>query len=162
MNMKSRVSERADQKALNPTNWVISESKDRMYTSDHVIDAYFEGKTVGLQQAEQLIFKSLQENIDRVGLLTSEILKFMNESVGFNPISARLKINTWSDFKVLILLPTKEFLSSNIFTVYEKITEMENESTTDFFHVNFSICNANENLDEACVISDGYNLRHKK
>jgi len=72
-----------------------------------------------------------------------------------------MKINSWSDFQVLIILPTKEFLNEKIFNVYTKITETENNASSDFFNVIMSICNTNDTVDETSILSDGYNLKHK-
>ncbi len=149
------------QKALQPVNWELTAVKDRKFTSDHVIDAYFEGKSAGLQQAEQLIMKSLIENINKAGEITAELLNFMRAKVDFHPISTHMKINSWSDFQVLIILPTNEFLDKKIFEVYNKISEVEDSSTSEFFNVVMSICNTNEPIDEVCITSDGYNLKHK-
>lgn len=159
---KPKVTDKEVEGVLNPINWELSEPKDRMFTSDHVVDAYFEGKTEGLKHAEQLILKSLQENIETAGNITSAVLKTMRNDFGFTPISARLKIDSWSNFKILILLPKSEFLSPKIFDLYDTITQIENETSKEFFQVNYSIFGFADNINDGCLISDGYQLRHKE
>jgi len=163
METKRKISEREVDNILNPANWEVSEPKERMFTSDHVVDAYFKGKTAGLEEAEQLILKNLQENIESAGNLTSEVLNLLRTDFGFNPISARLKINSWSNFKILIVLPRAEFLNPKIFDLYDKLTDIENNSEKEFFKVSYSVFGASaDEINDSCLISDGYKLKHKQ
>lgn len=155
------MTETGVKKVLEPANWELTPVKDRKFTSDHVIDAYFEGKSVGLQQAEQLIMKNLVDNINKAGEILAQLLDFIRKEIGFNPISTHMKVNSWSDFHVLIILPTNEFLNDKIFDVYNKITEVETQNGTEFFNIVMSICNSEGNINDVCIISDGYNLKHK-
>jgi len=96
-----------------PANWEFTSPKDKTISSDHVIDAYLKGKKEGLEQAQKLMLDRLTQNINKSGIYTTELLNFLKKKK-LNPISAFLKINSWDSFKVLLILPEKEFLSDKI------------------------------------------------
>src|SRR5438094_214896 len=143
-----------------PANWEFTSPKDKLYSSDHVIDAYLKGKSEGLEQAQRLILEKLVSNINKSGKHTTEILEYLRKKK-FNPISAYLKINSWDDFSVLIVLPQSEFVDKKIFSVYEFISGLENEVSEDLYHIQVSICDTEDQIDESYVRSDGFILKHK-
>ena len=62
---------------LAPANWELTSPKDKLFSSDHVIDAYLKGKDDGLEQQQKLIIEKLVSNINKAGKNTTEILSFL-------------------------------------------------------------------------------------
>lgn len=148
------------QKILAPVNWEFTSPSERLYTSDHVIDAYLTGKNEALEQTEKLIVDKLKTNINNSGSYTNEILKYLKKQK-FNPIAAYLKINSWDDFSILLILPENEFLSDKIYSVYDYLTNLEDNVGSEFYKLNVSIYDTDGEIDDSCIKADGFNLKHK-
>jgi hypothetical protein len=145
---------------LAPANWELTSPKDKLFSSDHVIDTYLKGKNDGLEQQQRLIIEKLVSNINKAGKNTSDILSFLRKKK-LNPISAYLRINSWDDFSVLIILPQDEFLDKKMISVYNYISELENKVDEEMYHIQVSFCDTEDNIDENYVRSDGFALKHK-
>lgn len=48
----------ADELVKNPNVWEITPGKNKLFSSDEVVDAYLKGKKEGLQQSKTLIFQT--------------------------------------------------------------------------------------------------------
>jgi hypothetical protein len=145
---------------LAPANWELTSPKDKLFSSDHVIDAYLKGKNDGLEQQQRLIIEKLVSNINKAGKDTTDILSFLKKKK-LNPISAYLRINSWDDFSILVILPQEEFLDKKMLSVYDYISELENKVDEDMYHIQVSVCDTEDNIDENYVRSDGFALKHK-
>jgi hypothetical protein len=147
------------QNILAPANWEFTSPMERLYTSDHVIDAYLTGKNETLEQTEKLIIDKLKNNINSAGSHTNEILKYLKKQK-FNPIGTYLKINSWDHFSVLLILPESEFLSDKIYAVYDYFTQLEDKVSSEFYKLNVSIFDTDGDIDDNSIKADGYNLKH--
>ena len=161
MQSSKKITSKEKDSILNPMNWELTKVKDRLYTSDHLIDAYIQGKNVSLDEEKKILIKTLVENVDKAGEYTQILISYMKKEVGFSPISAHLKINNVTDFQVLIFLPTSEFLNESIFALYSKISESEKSIYTDYFKIHTSIGNTKNDINKDCLLSDGYSLHFK-
>ena len=148
------------QNILAPANQELTSPTERLYTSDHVIDAYLTGKNEALEQTEKLIIDKLKTNINNSVSHTNEILKHLKKQK-FNPIGAYLKINSWDDFSILLILPENEFLSDKIFSIYDYLTNLEDNVSSEFYKLNVSIYDTDGEIDDSCIKADGFNLKHK-
>lgn len=147
------------QEIVCPANWELTSPKQKLFSGDQVLDAYLQGKNKGLEQAQKLILEKLNDNIIKSGNHTSELLFYLNKS-GFNPQAAYLKINSWDDFTVLIILPEKEFVDEKIDKVYDYFTDFEGMISEKLYHIHISICDNVDGLDESYIHSDGFVLKH--
>lgn len=145
---------------INPASWEFTSPKEKLFSSDHVIDAYLKGKNESLEQQQRLIIEKLISNINKSGKHTSEILTFLKKKE-FNPFSAFLRINSWDDFSILIVLPQEEFLDEKILEIYNFISEFEQKVSEEMYQIQVTICDTDENIDENYIRSDGFALKHK-
>jgi hypothetical protein len=145
---------------LIPANWELTSPKEKLYSSDHVIDAYLKGKDDGLEQQQRLIFEKLVSNIEKAGRDTSRVWTLLKDN-RFSPIGAYLRINSWDDFSMLIILHQSDFLDERMLGVYEHISEIENDVEEDMYHIQVAICDTEDQIDENYVRSDGFALKFK-
>lgn len=161
MTIKKKISIKEKESILNPKNWEISKTTDRLYTSDHVIDAYIEGKTVGADEERKILMKSMNDNIDAAGKYAQDVLNELKNVFGFNTLSAHLKIDGVSDFKILVFLHSKDFLTDRMLDVYSRIFDMEQNAETDYFRIHTSFGNTKNTINDDVLISDGYCLHFR-
>lgn len=145
---------------LTPANWELTSPKEKLYSSDHVIDAYLKGKDDGLEQQQRLIFEKLVSNMEKAGRDTLKVWTLLKDNK-FNPIGAYLRINSWDDFSMLIILNQKDFLDERMLRVYEHISEIESNVEEDMYRIQVSICDTEDQIDENYVRSDGFALKFK-
>lgn len=144
---------------LAPANWEFTNPKEKLFSSNQVIDAYLKGQKSGLEKAQQVMFQKLVLNINKSGKNTSTILDYFRNK-NFNPISAYLRINSFDDFALLILLPQREFIAKEMLNIYDFISEFESKENEEYYHIQISICDTEEGIEESYVRSDGFNLKH--
>jgi hypothetical protein len=145
---------------LAPANWELTSPREKLFSSDHVIDAYLKGKNDGLEQQQKLIIEKLESNLNKAGKDTAEILAFLSEN-NLHPSEAYLRINSWDDFSVLIVLPQDEFLDPRMLEVYAHITQLESKVEEAMYHIQVSFCDTEDNIDEHYIRSDGFSLKYK-
>ena len=143
---------------IEPRNWEITVSKDKYYTCDEVLDAYLHGKKKGLENLQKIVLKTLSDNINKTGNYTSELINILKQN-GFNPEAAFLKIISWDNFKILITVPEKEYLSEKYLRIYEYISKFEDNVNNELYKIEISFVDTN-GLDVNCVQSDGFILKH--
>jgi hypothetical protein len=163
-------------KILEPENWDLTTSKDKLFSSDHVIEAYFKGINEGrakginegrkkgivegLEQGQKLVLDKLKNNIDKSGKHTSEILNYFKDQK-FNPIAAYLKINSWDDFTILIVVPENEFIDPKFLPIYNYISKFESDVNEELYRLQIMICDTEGKIDDNYIKSDGFVFKHK-
>lgn len=141
-------------------DWSLTSPTENFYSSDDMIDAYFKGKRDGVEEGRRLILDKLSSNIEKSGKNINKIFQYF-KSNKINPIYGFLKVNSWEDFKILIVVGEEDYLSDNILNMYEYISEFENNIKDEFYNVSISIIDNSEYFDQDCVSSDGYIFKHK-
>lgn len=145
--------------------WELEPSREGKYTENDVIDAYLKGKKTGLESIQKTLVKALDENIDKCGTYTENVLKRLTE-FDIKAQDAFLRINNFDFFNILVCIPEKDFLDDKFFHVYDFITEFEDSKNTpeNNLTVEFSFLDFNSDFDYCVnkINSDGYILRLKK
>jgi hypothetical protein len=105
------------------------------------------------------MFQKLVLNINKTEKNTSTVLNHFRNKY-FNPISAYLRINSFDDFALLILLPQREFIAKEMLGIYDFISAFENKENEEHYHIQISLCDTEEGMEESYLRSDGFNLKH--
>jgi len=143
--------------------WDFEARKQSVFTGDHVIDAYLQGKKDGLESYQKALLNNLKQNVSECGKHTSQLLTHLKDK-NFNDTSAFLKINQWDSFSVLVSIKENDFLNPAFLQVYDYLTELEDNicSDSDTLKVGFSFVDYNEHVNDQNIIADGYVLKFKK
>ena len=150
-----------DAKIFEPENWEFTSAKDRMFTSDHMIDAYLSGHRNALDKEKKLIFEKLLTNLKISTDSTNEIKEHLKKN-NMTVVQTFLKIVSWNSFSLLFVVPEEQYLTEKIFEIYQYVEEVEEKLHSDFYNLNISICDVDEEgLNEGKVKADGYYLRLK-
>jgi hypothetical protein len=143
-----------------PANWEATNPQEKLFSEDHLIDAYLKGKNDGFEHAQKLIIEKLQANIFKSDKDASTILTYLLKK-GIKPNSVYLKINSWDDFSILFILQQKDFLSPKMIDAYHFVNDLEKKVRDEFYHIHITFCDMDDQLDTDAVLSDGYVLKHK-
>lgn len=139
----------------------VAESYGATYFSaDDVIEAYYRGKTDALESTKKLILEKLSTNVNKAGADTRRIYEHAKTNIGFHPISAFLRIESWDNFTVLIVIPENEFLSDRILELYDFIAKVEQTVKDEWYNLNVSLCTigSETEIDYKPLHSDGFML----
>ncbi|UTA66668.1 hypothetical protein [Emticicia sp. 21SJ11W-3] len=139
--------------------WSLTPSAENFFTSDHVIDAYIQGKKYGLEEKTRLIIKQLSQNINKSAENINAIFGVFKEHE-IRTISGFLRVNDWEDFDILIVVSEEDYLSEKMLDLYNFIGEFEDKVKEDFYKLSVSIIGVADTFDEGCVSSDGYIFKH--
>lgn len=149
-----------DTRIYEPENWELTSPKDRMFTSDHVLDAFLTGQKTALESGQKLVMEKLVNNLkassDYATALISKI-----KAIGVTPTKTFLKINSWDNYSILFIVSEEDFTGGSIDEVYNYIGQFEDEVHSDFYKLDISICDTNEGVDEDFIKSDGFSLKFK-
>ena len=125
------------------------------FSEDQLIDAFLAGK----QHATKLVREKLQENIQKTGTQTSEVVKALLKKK-YTPKFITLRIIGYNNFDVLISLPEDQFTSKGFPNVY-KITSKIEEASKEEYRIRYSFINHSKSFDVDQLFQDGYYLIHK-
>ncbi|TDS11746.1 hypothetical protein [Sphingobacterium paludis] len=143
--------------------WEIQPSREGKYTENDVIDAFLKGKKTGLESYQRTLVKALNENVDKCGSYTEQILHHLKE-LGIESKDSFLRINKFDLFNVLICVSERDFLKEEFFSVYDFVTDFEDEKNTsdNTFAIQFSFLDFQTDYCINTINSDGYILKFKK
>jgi len=140
-------------------SWVPTSRDDSF--SNQLIDAYMNGKRDGVQQFKSLEISKLNENINKSGTITVNIINILKEKK-FSPIDAYLRVHSFERFDIMVTVPENDYLKDEFLDIYDIISDIEEKSKDDFYNAFISICSTNNHFDEQIVASDGYALKLAK
>jgi hypothetical protein len=140
-------------------SWIPTSKEDTF--NNQLIEAYMNGKKEGMEQHQKLIFKKLEENIEKSGFITFELINML-KGRRFNPIDAYLRVNSWDKFDIMITVSEEDYLKEEFFFLFDVVSNVEKRYKVELFGIFISFCSINKHFDEQSVSSDGYSLKLEK
>jgi hypothetical protein len=143
-----------------PSGWTLA-PRENIYSCDQVIDAYLKGKNEGIQQAQKLIMRELDQNVGKTVTQTNLLIEHL-ASKGFHPVAAYMKINDWYDFTVLVTIPDDEWCDPRFLAVFNYIIQATQNISDEFYSLEIHFCGIPANPDhfnEQSVFFDGFVLK---
>jgi hypothetical protein len=141
-------------------DWESPKPGEELYSTNQLIAAYEAGIARGMVGAQKLVQEKFFYNVDKTAEDTGKLVSKLQE-YGINPSAARLKVISWDQFEVLIILPEKEYLDEKFDIVYNFVGELENATHEEFYCITFKFLPETENTDVQKIMSDGFTLLHK-
>jgi hypothetical protein len=146
----------------NPSKWTLAPG-EQVYSCDQVIDAYLKGKSEGIQQAQKLIMRQLDQNVGKTVEQTDLLIEHL-ASKGFHPLAAYIKIDDWDSFNVLVTVPDEEWCDIRFLEVFDYIMKEEERAENEFYTVETNFCgipNDPDSFNEKLVFFDGFIFKRK-
>lgn len=161
MTVKSTVSTVAT-----TSNFAKSTSKDwikepDVYTGDHLIDAYLQGKEAGRNEHMAILFSKFSENLQTATSISEKLLQDLDK-LSIDAKTIHLKADSISNFYSLIIVDDKDFVDDKFRQAYTLARKTKKESETDNFYLTFSFMPASKNLNESCIKADGFFMKYDK
>lgn len=141
--------------------WDLKERKEGFFTGDQVIDAYLKGKRDGLKTYRKAMLNNLDKNVNECAKHTYAVIEHLKEKK-MGQTSAFLKIDSWNNFHVLIGVKETDFLNPDFLKVYDYVSALEEEISTDTLKVDFSFLDFVDEINEKRIGSDGFVLKLKE
>ena len=149
---------KANTKSPLPENW--EKSKD-VYTGDDLIDAFLSGKEAGKNEHFRILLAQFKENIDQAARLSETLFKEVIK-LDVKPYEIRIKAEDITRFKALFIVSKEDFLSDKFRDVYTLSRKLKTTSESDKFYISFSFTPTSKELNEHCLIADGFFMRYEK
>ena len=140
-------------------NWAPPQRKDT-FTADELIEAFSIGHRTGQDHQDRVLREKLKENLV-AALAAAEA--FIQRLVGDYHVASRsafLRIDSVTDFSVLILVEEEQYVADSILNIYRAAVDEERKMRTPTFSVRFSFAPLTDQTDETAIFADGYNFRY--
>ena len=142
------------------SDWESPKPGEEHYSTNQLIAAYEAGIAKGISGMQKLVQEKFNVNIDKTANDTGKLIVKLQE-YGIAPTSARLKVISWDQFEVLIILPEKEYLDEKFDIVYNFVGDLENATREEFYSISFKFLPETKDTDIQKIMSDGFTLLHK-
>lgn len=142
------------------SRWEYVSSIEESSSVSDITGVYMEGEKKGLEEAEGNLVRTLSDHINKTGELATELLPLFKK-MGISIHATYLKINSLNEFKILLTVPEKMFLSDSILSAYDAISDLEREQNKDSYYLDISITSDNEYLSEERLKFDGFDFKLK-
>ncbi len=139
--------------------WKATPDRDLLFSSDHVLEAYFKGKDVGQRTETSLAADQISKNLQKSSELTASIFENLRNRA-FHPGDTYLRIASQKFYEILITLPENEFLNDEILDVYNFLGELQQGAVSDYYNIDVTLCPFSEQLNIGCLTADGFIFRY--
>jgi len=151
----------------NPTTWQPThekrKDKESAYDVDAVVHAYTTGRKEGfdhgMNEMRRGFSKLLKDNTTKAATYTDKILGFLKQK-GVLTSGTFLKISSWDELNVLILVNQDSFLTPSFKQVYDLVFDIEDESEGENLSLNFTFAPYTSDFNLACIHADGFSLKY--
>jgi len=148
----------ADSWSLRPQTEI---EKEKLFSSDTVIDAYFKGRRDQVEENKKILLKTFSDNLKRAQQTCEEFFAALGKK-GVNGFFVSLKAESVTIFDAIFVVPAQKFLTHDFDAVYKMAREKKKEIATTTFNLSFSFMPLTDSLDEERMLMDGYILKYGK
>lgn len=133
------------------------------FTSDDVIDAFFQGKKAGKAEVEAVFIKQFNDNL-RAAIRASETLStFIEKTLKSEIKSIHIRPEDITSFSSLFVISKEsQFLSDKFKKAYAKAREIRNKTRKDYFEIDFMFMPNTKFFNDKCLSADGFILKNDK
>jgi hypothetical protein len=117
---------------------------------------YLDGKESNMAALNAMF----EKNTSLAAECTSRAIEILR-SDEISPIDAYLKINRASHMSVLFTVSETDYLSPNLISAINSISNLEDSVSSESFRITFSFTDKSEFFDYTAVHSDGFSYKHK-
>jgi hypothetical protein len=142
------------------SDWEGPQPGEERYSPNQMIAAYQAGLVKGVDNASKLIQDQFQRNLETSGIATKKLLDKM-ATLKLRALAARLRVESWDYFEILISLPEADWLSEAAMEMLDYSATVEEAADSEFFHLVLHFCGVGEVFNQSLVEADGYVWTYK-
>ena len=101
----------------------------------------------------RLAVQKLDDNVKSAFGHTQELILKM-KTMGVQPVKALLKISTWNQFHVMVIV-SADSMKDTLYSIYSEMSLIEAREYNDSYCIQFSLL-VNDNVNEGKLKADGY------
>jgi len=135
--------------------------KEKLFSSDAVIDAYFKGRKDQVEEKKKVLLKTFSDNLKLAQKVCEEFFAALGKS-GVKGKFVSLRAESVTIFDAIFVVPAQKFLTHDFDVVYKMAREKKKEIATATFNLSFSFMPHTDSLDEKRMLMDGYILKYGK
>lgn len=163
--MLTLITESRTMKEVETSDWSLKPriefQKEKVYSADEVIDAYFKGRKDQFEEDKKILLDIFSRNLDKAKLVCEEFFRTLAD----NNIVCKfvsLRALTVTHFDAVFVVSKKNFLSLDFDTIYRMSREKKKQINTATFQFSFSFMPLTILLNEDQMLTDGYIMRYGK
>lgn len=142
------------------SKWEMEPTLSSNFALDRVAAAYLLGNTNLLSTGDFIYFEKLIYNFQSITHISHQAYVILN-SFNIQPVHIFMRLNSWDNYSILIVIPESDFLNEIIIDVYDQISLIEESVSSNTFNATISFCDYTEHFDVSKVKNDGFILRLK-
>jgi hypothetical protein len=150
-------------KRQEPANWLtrpqIEIEKEKHFSADKVIDAYFTGKKHGLEENKKTLLELFSDNLELAKKNCEEFFTIL-EANSVRCAFVALRATDVVNFDAIFTVPAEKFLAPDFDNIYKMALDKKNNINTDTFKLYFSFMPLTNSLDEGRMLADGFILKY--
>jgi len=135
--------------------------KEKLFSSDAVIDAYFKGRRDEFEENKKVLLKTFSDNLKRAQQTCEEFFAVLEKN-GVKGFFVSLRAESVTIFDAVFVVPAQKFLTHDFDAVYKMAREKKKEIATTTFNLSFSFMPLTDSIDEERMLMDGYILKYGK
>jgi len=152
-------------KSQEPANWLtrpqVEIEKEKHFSADAVIDAYFRGKKHGFEENKKILLELFSDNLKQAKNICEEFFSTLKEN-RVNCSFVSLRATDVMNFDAIFVVPEKKFLTPDFDAIYKMALEKKKDVNTRTFKLYFSFMPLTSSLDEGRMLADGFILTYGK
>lgn len=142
------------------SDWKGPQQGEERYSPNQMIAAYQAGLVKGVDNVSKLVQEQFQRNFEIASSATKKLVDRM-AMLNLHPLAARLRVESWDYFEILITLPEEHWLSEGAIELLDFSATVEEQASSESFHLVLHFCGVGPIFNESLVEADGYVWNYK-
>ena len=139
----------------------IEVQKEKVYSADELIDAYFKGRKDQFEEDKKILLETFSNNLKQAKSVCEEFFQTLTEyDIKCQFVS--LRALTITHFDAVFVVPRIKFLSLKFDKIYRMAREKKSAIITKTFQFSFSFMPLTDSLNEGWMLTDGYIMTYGK
>lgn len=142
-------------------NPLFEYKKNKFYSADQMIDAYFKGKMDQKNSDDQIMIEKLKENLNNAKKIVENLIRQLT-AIKIKVKYTKLKITSVKDYEAIIVVAKSNFISPTFENAYKLAIDTKKLENNQTFNIYFSFMPFSLKIDEKKLLADGYILSYEQ
>jgi hypothetical protein len=121
-----------------------------------IFNAYMQGRIDGRSEVDTERKKQFFENLTKAQKIGVGLYNDIKTNLNIKPYRIYLRPDSMISFDFLLVFDLSDYISSKLFEAYEVMRKIKFQVSDDKFRIFCQSMPMTENLEESCLVADGY------